>query len=221
MRFVSYNIHRGVGVDRNRSIERVTRAIARLEPDVVGLNEVVRVPFADDQPARIAAALGMAVAFQDNVRRRNVAYGNLLLVAGEIDSVRDIALPGEGEQRGLLVAEASVRGLELVFAVTHLSVDRETRRQQTAAISSALPRERPLVLAGDFNARPAELDALRAEHLDWLRLADPQATFPVPNPDAAIDHLLYSAHWRLTSIAARAEDASDHAALVVDLASVY
>jgi len=221
MRFVSYNIHRGVGTDGTRSIARIANVIGGLAPDVVGVNEVVRTSVTADQPARLARALGMSSAFQANVRRRNSAYGNLVLARGKILSRRDLKLPGGAEKRGLLLAGVEVDGEEFVFGVTHLSPERNARAEQIKAIAAALPRDRPLVLAGDFNASPAELEQHRSAHLGWLALAEPQLTFPTPVPDAAIDRILFSEHWRLTHVSARPDSASDHAALCVELASVY
>ena len=38
----SYNIHRGVGLDRRRDLDRVAAVIDEIVPDVIGLQEVVR-----------------------------------------------------------------------------------------------------------------------------------------------------------------------------------
>jgi endonuclease/exonuclease/phosphatase family metal-dependent hydrolase len=76
----------------------------------------------------------------------------------------------------------------------------------------------PFVLAGDLNAAPGELTAL----LDGagLNLAPPHATFPASAPLAAIDHVLFSRHWKVIGSFAVAAPVSDHAALVVDLERV-
>ena len=59
---VSYNIHRGVGLDRRRDLDRIADVIAEISPDVVGLQEVIRedgVPHAD-QAAYLASRLAMS-----------------------------------------------------------------------------------------------------------------------------------------------------------------
>ena len=38
----SYNIHRGVGLDRRRDLDRIAAVIAQIAPDVIGLQEVIR-----------------------------------------------------------------------------------------------------------------------------------------------------------------------------------
>jgi endonuclease/exonuclease/phosphatase family metal-dependent hydrolase len=59
----SYNIHRGVGLDRRRDVDRIARVIREIDPDVIGLQEVVRANGAGhaDQATYLAAALGMSV----------------------------------------------------------------------------------------------------------------------------------------------------------------
>ena len=57
----SYNIHRGVGLDRRRDLDRIAAVIEEMQPDVVGLQEVIRAagsPQADQ--AGVPGAAGSA-----------------------------------------------------------------------------------------------------------------------------------------------------------------
>ncbi len=58
----SYNIHRGVGLDRRRDLDRIADVVREIDPDVLGLQEVVRQPGPGDadQAGYLAKALGMA-----------------------------------------------------------------------------------------------------------------------------------------------------------------
>ena len=63
---VSYNIHRGVGLDRRRDLDRIADLIAEVSPDVVGLQEVIREngnPHADPMQVEEAAKAAYAHAF--------------------------------------------------------------------------------------------------------------------------------------------------------------
>jgi len=130
---------------------------------------------------------------------------------------RNLKLPGTGEPRGLLVAEIDAGGVRIIFAVTHLGLDRTTRALQVRAISEALPADLPLVLVGDFNASGEELEPLTSRNVGPLTLLDAPPTFPIPEPVAHIDHVLVSEHWRLKQSFSVANIASDHAALVAEL----
>src|SRR5207247_2029098 len=65
----SYNIHRGVGLDRRRDLDRIGIVIAEMNPDVVGLQEVIRedgnVMSTADQAAYLASKLGMELVMGD------------------------------------------------------------------------------------------------------------------------------------------------------------
>src|SRR5256885_956387 len=57
----SYNIHRGVGLDRRRDLDRIVAVIREISPDIVGLQEAVRGagPPPDDQAAHLPPAPGL------------------------------------------------------------------------------------------------------------------------------------------------------------------
>jgi len=79
---VSYNIHRGVGLDRRRDLDRIADVIGEVGPDVVGLQEVIRedgVPVAD-QAAYLAARLEMSELVMGETRAYGTGiYGNVVL----------------------------------------------------------------------------------------------------------------------------------------------
>src|SRR5207253_8555463 len=79
---VSYNIHRGVGLDRRRDLDRIADVIGELGPDVVGLQEVIReggVPDTD-QAAYLASRLEMTELVMGETRPHGSGtYGNVVL----------------------------------------------------------------------------------------------------------------------------------------------
>src|SRR5207247_4464104 len=79
---VSYNIHRGVGLDRRRDLDRIADVIAEVSPDVVGLQEVIReegVPHAD-QAMYLASRLDMSEIVMGETRTHGGGtYGNVVL----------------------------------------------------------------------------------------------------------------------------------------------
>ncbi len=66
MRFLTYNIRHGEGVDGWVSNRRIARVIERIAPDVVGMNEVWQIRGLWDQPREIARSLDMAHSFEAN-----------------------------------------------------------------------------------------------------------------------------------------------------------
>ena len=77
----SYNIHRGIGLDRRLDLVRTAAVIAEIGPDVVGLQEVIREDGAAhrDQAAFLAERLGMTLVMGVVRPHRGGTYGNAVL----------------------------------------------------------------------------------------------------------------------------------------------
>ena len=87
---VSYNIHRGVGLDRRLDLDRITDVIDETAPDVIGLQEVIReagAPHAD-QAAYVAAKLGMHLVMGATRAHGTGSYGNARRMVSGIDHHR-------------------------------------------------------------------------------------------------------------------------------------
>ena len=215
MRFLTYNIHHGEGVDGWFSNPRIARAIERIEPDVVGMNEVWHIRGLWDQPREIARILDMEHAFEPNHVRWVQALGNMVMArTGLLTSSRNLPLPSGFERRGALIAEILVDGATVVFVSTHLSLGRRTRSAQIAHLAQNLPRDVPLVLAGDMNCLADELTPL-SELLQVVKA--PPSTFPSVRPSRGLDHFAFSRHWKLEALEAVPSRASDHLPLYADL----
>lgn len=174
-RIATYNIRHGLGADGRVDLARTAREIRALEADVIGLQEVDD-RFGSrsehqDQPARLAALLGMEVRYGATIdlaplqaggsRRR---YGLALLTRHEILGHRLDLLPADPEQappsepRGVLHTRIRHRdGGTLDVMVTHLSpVLRAHRAHQVRGIIRlARDLSGPAVLMGDMNTDPA------------------------------------------------------------------
>lgn len=214
MRILTYNIRHGEGVDGRVSSGRIARVIREAEPDVVGLNEVWRLKGLWDQPRVIAEALGFESVFDPNHERLFYGIGNQLLTRGALESWENLHPPGGMERRGCLIARIELDATRIAFASTHLSLGRAVRAAQLAFLAEKLPRDVPLVLAGDLNCEVGELGVLG----ELLEIPTPPRTFPSIRPRKAFDHVLFSRHWELVSLEALRTMASDHRPVVAELA---
>lgn len=156
IRFATFNIHRGRGMDDRFDLGRVISDVMRMDADVVGLNEVSAVGWSGGNQAReIAAGTAYGVLFAPSERRwyrgdfGNAALTRLNVTAWRVDPL--VAASGEGVTRALrnrieLVAEAGIQ----VF-ITH--IDRgPLKDRQIADALQALERVERGVLLGDLNA---------------------------------------------------------------------
>ena len=153
----SYNIHRGVGLDRKRDLDRIAQVIAEMRPDVVGLQEVVRengVPHAD-QALYLSAALDMQVVMGETRRFGNGTYGNAVLTRLPVlGSVRcDLSCDGR-EPRGCLRVDLDLDHTAVHVFNCHFGLAFRERRAQLALLAGFLQAadcEGPRLLVGDFN----------------------------------------------------------------------
>lgn len=214
VRVLAYNIRHGQGVGGILSNARIARVVAESGCDVAALSEVWRVGTRYDQPSALAERTGMAATFHSLYNTFGREAGNLVLSRLQPKATRLVDLGGRREERGLLITDIESDETNFTFAATHLSLHAATRASQIARLAEELPRDRPVILAGDFNCHVAELDALG--HV--VRFPDDvPATFPSVMPFRALDHIGFSAHWRLESLTAPASWASDHRPLIAEL----
>ena len=193
-RVATFNIHKGADRGNHYDLQRTIEAIARLDADVVGVQEAMQnhPDFnCDDQPALIAAGL----------RKRSGRRWTHVFVKAWITDHRQCMERGRGkdiETEGLaifardpILASSSVRlsegrvGLAVRVAsmpdvsviVTHLSANQENQPNRAREIATLLPwaaRQGSGVLIGDLNARPdaSELAPIMARYRDaWAEAA--------------------------------------------------
>ena len=154
---VSYNIHRGVGLDRRRDLDRIAAVIAETDADVVGLQEVIRAngrPDAD-QATYLAQRLGMAVVMGETRAHGSGTYGNAVLTRLRVlASTRCDLSCGLREPRGALRVDLAVADTALHVFNCHFGLAFRERRAQLDLLATFIRDatcEGPRVVMGDFN----------------------------------------------------------------------
>lgn len=237
-RIATYNVHRCVGNDRRLDVARIADVLARLEPDIVALQELDvgrartgRV----DQAHEIARRLDMACHFHAALTVEEERYGDAILTCFPERLVQVGPLPGydripQLEPRGALWVEVEIDGRPVQVINTHLGL--VPREQQIQARWLASPAwldhpncQGPKVLLGDFNATGTSVvhRTLTAKLEPARRLSpkrSPSSTFPSPLPVLRIDHLFVSREVKVLDVFAPFDPltriASDHLPLVMD-----
>jgi endonuclease/exonuclease/phosphatase family metal-dependent hydrolase len=154
----SYNIHRGVGNDRRRDLDRIADVIGEIGPDIVGLQEVIRDAGSDhgDQAAYLADRLGMQLVMGVTRPHGAGAYGNAVLTRLAVTGWATCDLSWrKREPRGCLRVDLGCNGRTVHVFNCHLGLALRERRQQlgllAAFIRASEVLEGPRVLMGDFN----------------------------------------------------------------------
>jgi endonuclease/exonuclease/phosphatase family metal-dependent hydrolase len=150
----------------------IRAGVAALAPDLIGLQEVVRLGAAEgdglDQAAAIAEGLGYHTAYGRSRDERY--YGNAVLSRWPIARSRVFELPrgGTDERRSLLFAEIESPLGAIPFFVTHLNWKFDEGHVRAAQVLEVVLRVEalakdaafPAILVGDFNAEP-DADEIR------------------------------------------------------------
>jgi endonuclease/exonuclease/phosphatase family metal-dependent hydrolase len=223
-RLMTYNIHQGFDAGQIPSLDAIVATIAAESPDVLCLQEVVRGWMIDEQHdalSLIAERLGMQYVWLPNI---GDLYGNAVLSRFPMTDVKRVhyALePGIRHQpRGVLF----VRTADVLIGCTHLdelSDGTFVRQEQVRTIIREIGDTSPVVIAGDLNATPADIEIrlLNEFGLDDLG-ASAGDTTTGDDPQKRIDYV-----WGRGVVGGQAHSltvadavkASDHRPLIVNI----
>lgn len=216
----SYNIHKGVGLDRRFDPYRTISVIKEIGADVIALQE------ADQRFGDRAGLLdlntlkrecGLIPVPMEIPQGGHGWHGNVILFRdGTVTTARQLTLPGV-EPRGALVVDLTLTAGPLRIIAAHLGLLRRSRAQQVKALLSAASFDdgTPTVLVGDLNewrmGKRSSLQGL-APVFGPLQAAIP--SFPSRFPVWALDRVLGNPHSLISSVELHetplARIASDH-----------
>lgn len=222
LNLTTYNIHHAAGMDNKVDVPRIAAVLKESGAQVACLQEV------DDrvvrsglkrQPRELGKLLGMEPAFGAALRwPAGARYGNAILSALPVTSVKEDMLPGKAEQRLLLETRLETPAGPIAVFCTHLGLTVEDRATQTARILEVLAAcDVPALLAGDFNEEPGGPTHAALEKAGFVSLAPDAPTFPSTGPNRRIDFVYGTPQWRALGGRVMESLASDHCPLVVEL----
>ena len=193
LKLMSYNIKNANGMDGVCSFQRIANVITNEMPDVVAVQEVDSMTRRSNQHyvlGEIAERARMHASYAPAIPYNGGKYGIGILSREKPLSLRTLPLPGQEEERTLLVAEFA----DYYFCCTHLSLTEEDRLASLELIKScAKGSTKPFFLAGDMNDQP-DSKFIQALQQDFQILTDTKKpTFPSPAPTETID---YIAAWK-------------------------
>lgn len=227
-RLMSFNIRMGCGHDAPFKLEKgslgflpqCAEVIRRFNPDVCALQEVDRKSERAggmDQTAELGRLVGMEGSWVEKIKN----YGISTLFKERPFKVSKVLFKGSAHTRALMISEYP----DFVIANTHFPLSEKSRVEAARTVRVALKNyaaKKPVFLMGDLNAEPGS-KTMASLREDFTALTDPKMfTFPAKAPDRTIDYIMIdNAHVKAyTCIKAQvfaAPEATDHAALVVDV----
>ncbi len=238
LRVATYNIHKGVqgiGPAKRLEIHNLGHAIEQLDADIVCLQEVRKMNrkgaarferWPELPQADFLAPEGYTAVYETNAVTRHGEHGNALLTRWPVleQRHRDIS-DHRFEQRGLLHVTIEVASRPVHAIVVHLGLIKGSRIRQVARlrefIEQEIPRDEPVVVAGDFNDWGARMRmAMNAMELRDLH-GQRTLTYPSRLPITQLD-FIYGRHLEPLACTVPRGPAwarmSDHLPLITDFA---
>jgi endonuclease/exonuclease/phosphatase family metal-dependent hydrolase len=219
IKVASYNIRKGIGLDRLRRPERIVDVLNELDADIIALQEADRRfgTRASALPPELILAHSPYVPVELNRRDHSIGWhGNAILVrnTAEILTHTHIELPTL-EPRGAVVAEVRINNLRVRVVGMHLDLSGLWRRRQARAIITALEARRPLptILMGDLNEWTLHGGCLR-DFAHHFRIAPTPPSFHTRRPMARLDRIMADRSLHIATCgvhhSVKARRASDH-----------
>jgi len=168
VRVATLNIWNRMGPWEERLVA-IRKEVARSQPDIIGLQEVLVLPELEfDQASAIAEGFGYHVAFGRSADAPPYGMGNAILSRWPIAHTFTFSLPGTDEHRCLVFAELDSPMGKIPFFSTHLNWkfdESDVRQLQVRCIArfvktTAPVEQYPAIVVGDFNA-DADSDEIR------------------------------------------------------------
>ncbi|MGM0558874.1 MAG: endonuclease/exonuclease/phosphatase family protein [Myxococcota bacterium] len=229
IRVVSYNCHKWTGRDEKVDAWRIADVLARLEPDVVALQEATN--HTDERTGAycaeiVANQLGLDLLAdpRPDVDKFLNFRENALMSRFPITdmSMYDLAVPGR-RTRGALDVEIDVEGKPVRIVGTHFGLKKWERREQATRLLQNVvsrPRQQATVVMGDFNiwwGGSSNLDLLER----YLGPSRGPSTFPSKMPTVQLDRIFAAPNTTIKRIRVEdgelAREASDHLPIWADV----
>ncbi|MDO4699435.1 MAG: endonuclease/exonuclease/phosphatase family protein [Moraxella sp.] len=217
---ISYNIHKGMSpLNRLVKLQSMGQALADLSIDVLCLQEVqgqhlARTLQYNEYPEQSQHEWFGEFLSLDNNYGKNASYkqghhGNATLSRHRLDPKHNVDISvNRLEQRGVLHSEIvpSDWGVPVVVLNAHLNLLESDRTKQYQAINeyiaSEIDKDKPLILAGDFNDWAKKsgrfLADLGLHEVFYSKYGKHPATFPARLPMLSLDRI-YVRHLRVLS----------------------
>lgn len=222
VRFMSYNIRVGKGMDLNQDLERIASVINRENPFIAALQEIDSVTSRTggvNQIEELGRMTSMFATFAGAIDYSGGRYGVGMLSKEKPLSIKKVALPGREESRILLIVEFR----NFVAATTHFSLTEEDRVEGAKILNrEAMLFNKPMLVGGDFNAQP-QSKTIQIINTVFTTLSNNSiATFPANSPEICIDYIfgknLKNFTYKVLYNSVVPESiASDHRPVVVDV----
>ena len=231
IRVVTYNVHRGRGLDGRTKPDRIAAVLQEIDADVIALQEVVGAgPRHGGHAEAFGAALGMGWVMAPTRHLWSHQFGNVVLSKFPIaHHIRYNLSWKTCEPRGCMRVDLTLDDdVTLHLYNVHFGtaiLERRVQAERLAGIVSDRRVTGPKVVLGDFNEwTRGPASALLSERLNGIDLSAHlrrRRTYPGVFPLVHLDHIYHQGNVEVERVelvrSRRALIASDHLPLVATL----
>jgi endonuclease/exonuclease/phosphatase family metal-dependent hydrolase len=229
LKLLTYNVHSGMGLDRQYDLGRIRRVLEEEKADINALQELdcrMSRTLHDDQSERLATDLSLNSFYCATRQADGGSFGMAVLSRFPVVHRReyDLSYTPQREPRYCLRVDVEVEAGTILHVFNcHLGLaTRERRFQRNQMLSEAIllseDLHHPVVLMGDFNDQPISVvhRALRRHFIDAYHAAGKRwgPTFRVGWIPIRLDHIYVSQQIRVLDCWVRRDAltrvASDH-----------
>lgn len=227
LKVMTYNLRFG----ELSSLKDLASHIKSFNPDIVALQEVDVKTFRERAPKQngrsfineLAYRTGLFGVYGKTIEYKKGFYGIGILSKFPYVETKKMMLPRPNgkEQRTVLMCTLELNAKDtIVFASTHLDYfSSETRQLQVKILNSVLLKQDfPVLLGGDFNAKP-DSPEIETMFLNWVLLTDLDFSIPSWAPRMKIDYIwgYPKSKWKLKRTQTVQSVLSDHLPIVSEV----
>jgi endonuclease/exonuclease/phosphatase family metal-dependent hydrolase len=221
-RLMTYNVHQGFDAGQIPSLDDIVATIARESPDVLVLQEVVRGWMIDEQHDALSVLAQRLEMYYVWLPTIGDLYGNAVLSRYPMMVVKRVPYaPGpsmRNQPRGAIFVQIG----DLLVVGTHLDHTSDgtfVRQDQVRTILREIGDATSVVVAGDLNAEPADIEIRLFDQAGFQDLGQSAGPTTIgDDPPKRIDYV-----WGIGVVGAQAHTtpetnlSSDHRGLVVNI----
>lgn len=234
VKVMAYNIHIGNPPSKEasyRDLEAIAQVINIQKPDLVALSEVdkftTRSGTTVDQAKELARLTGMNYFYTKAIDYDGGEFGDAVLSKFPIIESKRYELPRTAsnfELRSLALITVEKDGKQFHFGSTHLdhtANDANRILQANKIVEIVKTLTLPVVLAGDWNARPeSETISILTKTFTPTCITNCPNTFPATKPDRTLDYIMFTPADKFKTKNLRIVNetyASDHLPVIAEL----
>lgn len=202
MKLITYNIHKGIDVNNNESLNDIIEYLKSTKVDIICLQEVLH-----SIHIKLLDKLDMNGYFLLNVKLTNDLYGISVYFKKDIGLAKGIHLVSEKERRGFIHLQLYINNKLVNIINLHLGLSDYEREKQLEQVLDYIDTLRgKIIICGDFNQINLKVNGF----YDLAKIFNLEDTETFIKSKSRIDYIFISQNIKPTEYRVDFTNMSDH-----------